>query len=60
MTNINDLKFTIELDETIEMEQFVNSDNKEKEKNLDTRNYQFIEEENSLFTISMFLMIVRP
>ena len=30
------LNFTIEPDETIEMEQFVNSDNKEKEKNLDT------------------------
>ena len=34
MTNINDLKFTIEPDETIEMEQFVNSDNKEKEKKI--------------------------
>ena len=32
MTNINELKFTIEPEETIEMEQFVNSDNKEKEK----------------------------
>ena len=34
MTDINDLKFTIEPDETIEMEQFVNSDNKEKEKKI--------------------------
>ena len=34
MTNINDLKFTIEPEETIEMEQFVNSDNKEKEKKI--------------------------
>ena len=30
MTDINDLKFTIEPEETIEMEHFVNSDNKEK------------------------------
>ena len=36
MTDINDLKFTIEPEETIEIEQFVNNDNKEKEKNLDT------------------------
>ena len=36
MTDINDLKFTIEPDETIEMERFVNNDDKEKEKkNLD-------------------------
>ena len=34
MTDVNDLKFTIEPEETIEMEQFVNSDNKEKEKKI--------------------------
>jgi len=34
MTDINDLKFTIEPEETIEIEQFVNSDNKEKEKKI--------------------------
>ena len=34
MTNINSLKFTIEPEETIEIEQFVNSDNKEKEKKI--------------------------
>ena len=34
MTDINDLKFTIEPEETIEMEHFVNSDNKEKEKKI--------------------------
>ena len=34
MTGINDLKFTIEPEETIEIEQFVNSDNKEKEKKI--------------------------
>ena len=38
MKDINDLKFTIEPEETIEIEQFVNSDNKEKEKNLDRCN----------------------
>ena len=31
---MNDLKFTIEPEETIEMEHFVNSDNKEKEKKI--------------------------
>ena len=37
MTDINDLKFTIEPEETIEIEQFVNNDYKEKKKkNLDT------------------------
>ena len=34
MANINDFKFTIEPDETIEMERFVNNDDKEKEKNV--------------------------
>ena len=34
MTDINDLKFTIEPEETIEIEQFVNNDNKEKEKKI--------------------------
>ena len=34
MANTNDFKFTIEPEETIEMEQFVNSDNKEKEKKI--------------------------
>ena len=34
MTDINDLKFTIEPDETIEMELFVNNDDKEKEKKI--------------------------
>ena len=34
MTDINDLKFTIEPEEDIEIEQFVNSDNKEKEKKI--------------------------
>ena len=34
MTNIKDLKFTIEPEETIEMEHFVNSDDKEKEKKI--------------------------
>ena len=34
MTDINELKFTIEPDETIEMERFVNNDDKEKEKKI--------------------------
>jgi len=34
MTDINDLKFTIEPEETFEIEQFVNNDNKEKEKKI--------------------------
>ena len=34
MANINDFKFTIEPEETIEIEQFINSDNKEKEKKI--------------------------
>jgi len=34
MTNIKDLKFTIEPEETSEIELFVNSDNKEKEKKI--------------------------
>tara|TARA_B100000963_G_C22530266_1_gene627279 strand:- start:40 stop:630 length:591 start_codon:yes stop_codon:yes gene_type:complete len=34
MTDINDLKFTIEPEETSEIELFVNSDNKEKEKKI--------------------------
>lgn len=34
MANINDFKFTIEPEETIGMEHFVNSDNKEKEKEI--------------------------
>ena len=34
MSDINDLKFTIEPDETIEMERFVNNDDKEKEKKI--------------------------
>ena len=34
MTDINALKFTIEPEEDIEIEQFINSDNKEKEKKI--------------------------
>jgi len=34
MANINDFKFTIEPEETIEMEHFVNRENKEKEKKI--------------------------
>ena len=59
MTNIKDLKFTIEPEETSEIELFVNSDNKEKEKNLVTNKLGFYQRRELLFTILTFLMIAK-